>query len=61
MQAALALRGDARTFLTHFAGGGLEDDRYVVEKFRSVADGGIVVHGAGTIDVSHLASPQFSR
>ena len=37
MQAALAPRGDARTCLTHLVGGGLEDDRYVVETFRSLA------------------------
>ena len=42
MQAALAPRDDARTYLTHFVGGGLEDDRYVVEVFRSLADGEIV-------------------
>ena len=42
MQAAIAPRGDARTFLTHFIGGGLEDDRYVVETFRSLANGEIV-------------------
>ena len=42
MQAAIAPRGDARTFLTHFVGGGLDDDRYVVEKFRSLANGDIV-------------------
>ncbi len=42
MQAVLAPRGDARTFLTHFVGGGLEDDRYVVETFRSLANGDIV-------------------
>ena len=42
MQAAIAPRGDARTFLTHFIGGGLEDDRYVVETYRSLANGEIV-------------------
>ena len=43
MQATLAPRGDAQTFLTHFVGGGLDDDdRYVVERFRSKADGNIV-------------------
>ena len=42
MQTALAPRGDARTFLTHFVGGGLEDDHYVVETFRSLANGDIV-------------------
>ena len=48
MQMALAPRGDARTFLTHFVGAGLEDDRYVVETFRSLANGDIVpVHGDG--------------
>ena len=47
MQAALALRGGAQTFLTHFSGGALEDDRYVVERFRSYADGRIEPAGAG--------------
>ena len=42
MQAALAPRGDSRTFLTHFVGSGLDDDRYVVERYRSQADGDIV-------------------
>ncbi|MXW21253.1 MAG: hypothetical protein F4Z95_10655 [Gammaproteobacteria bacterium] len=42
MQAALAPRGDARTYLTHFVGGGLDDERYVVETFRSLANGDIV-------------------
>ena len=42
MQAALAPRGDARTYLTHFVGGGLDDERYVVETFRSLASGDIV-------------------
>ena len=49
MQAALAPRGDARTYLTHFVGDGLEDDRYVVETFRSLANGEIVpVEADGT-------------
>ena len=39
MQTVLAPRGDARTFLTHFVGDGLDDDRYVVEKYRSLANG----------------------
>ncbi len=42
MQAALAPRGDARTYLIHFVGGGLDDERYVVETYRSLADGDIV-------------------
>ena len=49
MQTAIAPRGDARTYLTHFVGGGLDDERYVVEKFRSLANGDIVpVHADGT-------------
>ena len=48
MQTALAPRGDARTFLTHFVGGGLEDERYVVETFRSLANGDIVPVHADT-------------
>ena len=39
MQTVHALRGNARTFLTHLFGSGLEDDRYVVERFRSMVDG----------------------
>ena len=42
MQAALAPRGDSRTFLTHFVGVGLDDDRYVVQRYLSQADGDIV-------------------
>ncbi len=42
MQAALAPRGNARTFLTHFVGGGLDDDRYVIQRYLSQADGDIV-------------------
>ena len=49
MQAALAPRGDARTYLTHFVGDGLQDDRYVAETFRSLANGEIVpVQAEGT-------------
>ena len=49
MQTVIAPRGDARTFLTHFVGGGLDDDRYAVQRFRSVANGDIVpVHADGT-------------
>ena len=42
MQTVLGPRGDARTYLTHFVGGGLDDDRYVVQRFRSLASGDIV-------------------
>ena len=49
MQAALAPRGDARTYLTHFVGDGLEDDRYIVETYRSLANGEIIpVHADGS-------------
>ena len=41
MQTVKAFRGNARTFLTHMLGRGLDDDRYVIERFRSKADGGI--------------------
>ena len=42
MQAAIAPRGDARTFLTHFVGSGLDDERYVIQRYLSRADGDIV-------------------
>ena len=42
MQAAIAPRGDARTYLLHFTGGGLDDDRYVIQRFVSRSDGEIV-------------------
>ena len=49
MRTVIAPRGDARTFLTHFVGDGLEDDRYVVHRFRSMVNGDIVsVHTDGT-------------
>ena len=32
---------NASTFLTHLFGQGLDDDRYVVERFQSMADGDI--------------------
>ena len=42
MRAAIAPRGDARTYLLHFTGSGLDDDRYVVQRFVSRSDGNIV-------------------
>ena len=49
MHTAIAPHGDARTFLIHFVGSGLDDDCYVVETFRSLANGDIVpVHADGT-------------
>ena len=41
MQTAQALSGNATTFLTHIFGHGLADDRYVVERFKSMVDGDI--------------------
>ena len=41
MHAAMALPGNAQTILTHLFGRGLEDDRYVVERFHAMADGDI--------------------
>ena len=49
MQTVIAPRGDARTFLTHFVGGGLDDDRYAVQRFHSMANGDIVpIHADGS-------------
>ena len=43
MTAAMAMPGNtADTFLVHFFGTGLADERYVVEKFHARADGDIV-------------------
>ena len=39
--------GNASTFLTHLFGQGLDDDRYVVERFQSMADGDILPLRAG--------------
>ncbi len=48
MSAAMALPGNtADTFLVHFFGTGLADDRYVVERFKAHADGDIVPVPAG--------------
>ncbi len=42
MQTLNAVRGNARTFVTHLFGADLNDgDRYVVERFRSLASGEI--------------------
>ena len=35
------IQGSARTFLTHIFGRGLDDDRYVVERFISTVEGEI--------------------
>ena len=49
MQTTLAPRGDAGTFLTHFIGGGLDDERYVIQRFVSQANGDIVPVDAGEL------------
>lgn len=41
MHTVQALNGNAQTYLVHLFGGGLEDDRYAVETFRSLVDGNI--------------------
>ena len=42
MNTAMTMPGNtASTFLTHVFGRGLEDDRYVVERFQAMADGDI--------------------
>jgi len=42
MTVAIAFPGNtASTFLTHFFGSGLADERYVVERFKALADGDI--------------------
>ena len=38
MQMATTLRRSTHTFLTHLFGPGLDDDRYVIERFQSKAD-----------------------
>lgn len=38
---ASALRPDANTFLTHVFGRGLQDEHYVVERYRTTIDGAI--------------------
>ena len=41
MNTAMAIPDTASTFLTHFFGRGLADDRYVVQRFKSMVDGDI--------------------
>ena len=40
-------RREAHTFLTHLFGSGLEDERYAVERFKSMDDGDILPLPAG--------------
>ena len=46
MQINGTLQGNARTYLTHVFGRGLDDERYLVERFHSAADGDIRPYGA---------------
>ena len=41
MRTSGSIQGSARTFLTHFFGRGLEDARYVVERYKSDYQGQI--------------------
>ena len=41
MHAAIAVPGNSRTILTHVFGRGLDDERYVVERFQAMANGDI--------------------
>ena len=41
MHAAIAVPGNASTILTYVFGLGLADERYVVERYRAMADGDI--------------------
>ena len=41
IQIGSAQRGNSETLLIHIFGRGLDDERYVVERFRSMADGEI--------------------
>ena len=41
MQTVNVRPGNARTFLIHMFGRGLEDDHYVVERFKSMTNGDI--------------------
>ena len=41
MRTSSSIQGSARTFLTHFFGRGLDDARYVVERYKSDYQGQI--------------------
>ena len=47
MQTPKTRPGNAHTFLTHLFGRGLEDERYAVERFRSMDDGEVCPLPAG--------------
>ena len=47
MQTVNPRPGNARTYLIHVFGRGLEDDRYVVERFKSMTNGDIRLVSSG--------------
>ena len=52
------LHRNTDTWLTHVFGRGLEDDRYVIEKFRSTPDGEIRPCGAEEAPASRRRKPR---
>ena len=50
--------GNASTFLTHLFGQGLDDDRYRVERFRSMADGDIRPLRAKEVNKNRSKTPK---
>ena len=52
---------NASTFLTHLFGQGLDDDRYVVERFRSMADGDIRPLRAKEVKKNRSKAPKDDR
>ena len=71
MQMATTLRRSTYTFLTHLFGPGLNDDRYVIERFQSRADGEIrprrrtgaskKVRGKASREIASLSTVQQMR
>ena len=49
--------GNASTFLTHLFGQGLDDDRYRVKRFRSMADGDIRPLSAKKVNKNRSKAP----
>ena len=59
MQTAKTLGGKAQTYLTHMFGRGLDDDRYVIERFQSMADGEILPRrGDGRVPKGRRNAPR---
>ena len=60
MTAAMAMPGNtAATFLVHFFGTGLADDRYVVERFKALVNGDIVPAPAEALERAQAFSGDF--